>query len=589
MGDATDDPSGTGFVEAVDLSTLEAEGRKLVTRAGHAIALFHHEGEVRAVDNRCPHMGFPLTEGTVEEGVLTCHWHHARFELSCGDTFDPWADDVPTYPVEVRDGTVYVRPEPVRTDPPAVHWAERLEDGLERNFRLVLAKAAIGLDDAGVPPKEQVERSVLFGTRYREGGWSSGLTILTLLVNVLPDLRETDRRRALYHGHVHVAADCADQPPRFDQEPFDARAVPFDRLKSWFRESIEVRDVDGAERCLRTAVAAGYDDDDLAELLVAAATDHRYLNTGHTLDYVNKACEALDTIGWEHADDVLPSLVTGLATADRAEETAAWRQPVDLAGTLDDSFDRLDELTDEGGERAWTEPEDFTDRLLGDDPEAIVAALEEAVRNGATVTELSASVALAAGTRVARFSTVNEFADWNTVHHTFTYANAVHRLARRTGAPELYRGVFDAAANVYLDRFLNTPPAELPPEDTADGDADPDALLADLLATFDREGEVNRAGRLAAAFLDAGGDPARLRERLGEGLLREDAGFHTYQALEAGFSQVDLRTHPSERRTLLVAVARYLAAHFPTRREREGTFTIASRLHRGETIHEGER
>ncbi len=60
-------------------------------------------------------MAFPLVEGTVDDGILTCHWHHARFELSCGDTFDPWADDVPTYPVEVRDGTVYVNPNPPRT------------------------------------------------------------------------------------------------------------------------------------------------------------------------------------------------------------------------------------------------------------------------------------------------------------------------------------------------------------------------------------------------------------------------------------------------------------------------------------------
>ena len=43
-------------------------------------------------------MGFPLSEGSVDEGILTCHWHHARFELSCGDTFDIWADDVRTYP-----------------------------------------------------------------------------------------------------------------------------------------------------------------------------------------------------------------------------------------------------------------------------------------------------------------------------------------------------------------------------------------------------------------------------------------------------------------------------------------------------------
>jgi nitrite reductase/ring-hydroxylating ferredoxin subunit len=577
------DDAESPFVPVADAADLREAGRELVNADGRAIALFHHEGEVHAVDNRCPHMGFPLSDGTVEEGILTCHWHHARFELSCGDTFDPWADDVPAYPVEVRDGTVYVDPQPGREDPEG-HWAGRLEDGLERNLRLVIAKSTIGLLDAGVPPEDPVETGVLFGTRYRQGGWSSGLTILAALTNVLPVLDPADRPRALYQGLVQVADDCADQPPKFDQEAFAARDLPFERLKSWFRETIEVRDPDGAERCLRTAVAAGCSDAQLAELLVAAATDHRYLDTGHTMDFVNKACEALDHVGWDAAEHVLPSLVRGLAAAERSEELSSWRQPVDLAATLAETFEGLDGLIAAGDGADWTEPDGFVETLHGDDPAAVVGALEEAIREGATVEELAGAVAYAAGERVAKFSTANEFSDWNTVHHTFTYANAVHQLAGRTDATELYRGVFDAAVNVYLDRFLNTPAAPVP--DPAPAETDAAAELEALADSFDVEGEVNAAGRHAAHYLDAGGDAAELKERLGAALLREDAGFHTFQALEAGFAQHDVQADPDRRRTLLVAVARYLSAHFPTRREREQTFTIADRLHRGEKIHE---
>ena len=573
------------FREVVSLSDLERDGRVQASVDGRALAVFHHEGEIRAVDNRCPHMGFPLSEGSVEDGVLTCHWHHARFELSCGDTFDPWADDVQTFPVEVRDGTVYVDPHPEPDEPPADHWARRLDDGLEQNLRLVVAKSAIGLVDAGVSDDDIVERGVRFGARYRESGWGPGLTILAAMRNVLPDLREADRKRALYQGLVHVGDDCAGEPPRFDQDPFETTDVSFDRLTEWFRENVEVRDADGAERVLRTAIANGADDARLATMLAAAATDHRYLNTGHTLDFVNKACEALDHVGWDHADAVLPSLVEGMATAARAEEQSSWRQPVDLAAMLDQTFADLDSLVAAGAGSAWSAPEGFTETLLAEDPETVLAALEDAIRAGASVEALAREVAFAAATRVARFATVNEFSDWNTVHHTFTYANAVHQLARRTGATELYRGVFDAATNVYLDRFLNTPPAPLPDPASGAG-ADPADHLDALVETFEREGEVNEAGRRAAHYLDCGGDVDRLRERLGEALLREDAGFHTYQALEAGFTQAALRDDPAEVRTLLVAVARYLGAHFPTRREREQTFTIAARLHRGEKIHE---
>ncbi|SEL84856.1 Rieske (2Fe-2S) protein [Haloferax larsenii] len=570
------------FVPAVERDDLRETGRKLVSVDGRAVALFDHEGTVRAVDNACPHMGFPLIEGTVDEGVLTCHWHHARFELECGDTFDPWADNVLTYPVEVRDGTVYVDPHPEPDEPPEVHWATRLEDGLEQNLRLVVAKSVIGLVDADVDVTTPLETGIEFGCRYRRDGWGPGLTILTAMANVVPDLDPEDRKRALYQGLVQVGSDVSGEPPQFEQQTLGATETDFDRLLSWFRENVEVRDPNGAERVLRTAIEAGYDDTDLARMLATAATDHRYIQTGHVLDYVNKAFEALDHVGWDHADTVLPSLVRGLTTAERSEETSSWRRPIDLAGLLDDTFDDLDQHVEAGAEKSWTRPEKMVETLLSDDPHQIVETLVEAIRGGATPEELADSVALAAGTRVAQFSTANEFNDWNTVHHTFTYANAVHRLTERTDATELYRGVFDTAVNVYLDRFLNTPPAPLP---ETNADANPDVELDTLSETMDAEGRVNDAGRAAAHFLDGGGDPERLRRELGAALLREDAGFHTYQALEAGFAQAEHRP-PDEARTLSVAVARYLAAHAPTRREREQTYTIAARLRRGEKIHE---
>ncbi|MFB6352787.1 MAG: Rieske (2Fe-2S) protein [Halobacteriales archaeon] len=576
-----------GFVRVADADEARVEAPLVVRAGGHAIGLFHHEGTFYATDNRCPHMGFPLTDGTVEDGVLTCPWHHARFELSCGDTFDPFADDVRTYPVEVRDGSVYVDPDPAPEEPPAAHWRGRLEHGLQEAIDLVIAKAVIGLDDAGVESAVPVAVGTEFGTRYRRGGWGRGLTTLGVMANLLDAVRPADRRRALYTGLTAVADECAGEPPFFAQEPLGATDVAPERLSRWFRENIEVRDADGAERVLRAAIRANLPEGRIAGMLVGAATDHRYLDSGHRLDFVNKAFEVLDHVGWERADDVLPSLVPGLATADRAEERSSWRQPVDVAALCAEAADELDELVAAGAGETWTEPDGFTETLLGNDPRAAMDALTGAIAAGASAGQLAERVAFAAARRVAQFGTANEFADWNTVHHTYTYANAVHGLAGRTDAPEVYRGSFDAAMSVYLDRFLNTPPTPLP---DPDGDADPDAALDDLLDTFAVEADdtVDRAGRLAAAYLAGGGDVGRLKRALGEALLREDVGFHARQNLEAAFRQYDALAadRPERARVHLVASTRYLAAHTPTRRAGEQTFRIAERLNRGEQIHE---
>ncbi len=99
----------------------------LTGKAGaQPICVFWSEGEAYALDDRCPHMGFPLHRGTVESGLVTCHWHNARFDLGSGGTLDPFADDVRSYPVELDDGlvTVVVEPEPDRTAAilPAAAW-----------------------------------------------------------------------------------------------------------------------------------------------------------------------------------------------------------------------------------------------------------------------------------------------------------------------------------------------------------------------------------------------------------------------------------------------------------------------------------
>jgi nitrite reductase/ring-hydroxylating ferredoxin subunit len=95
------DVANKEFVIAGSLEELKAKGR-LVLHGGHRpILVVYDRGRVFALDNRCPHMGFPLERGSVEDGILTCHWHHARFDLESGCTFDLWADDVPKFPVEL--------------------------------------------------------------------------------------------------------------------------------------------------------------------------------------------------------------------------------------------------------------------------------------------------------------------------------------------------------------------------------------------------------------------------------------------------------------------------------------------------------
>ena len=87
------------YVYAANTRDIEAAGGCLsVSVKKYTIAIFLYDSKIYAVDNRCPHMGFPLNQGTVKDGILTCHWHYARFDLMNGGTFDQWAGDVTSFP-----------------------------------------------------------------------------------------------------------------------------------------------------------------------------------------------------------------------------------------------------------------------------------------------------------------------------------------------------------------------------------------------------------------------------------------------------------------------------------------------------------
>jgi nitrite reductase/ring-hydroxylating ferredoxin subunit len=574
------------LIRAASLADLETRGCMAVQVDGHTVALFMSEGEVHAVDNRCPHMGFPLSKGSVRDGILTCYWHYARFDLETGGTFDQWADDVRTFPVDVRDGDIYVD-----VTPPAnakAHYRQRLQDGLERNISLVIAKSAINLIEGGEDPAEPFRTGLDFGTKYRDNGWGQGLTIHAAMMNLLPHLNPEDRPRALYHGLSAVANDTESRPPRFMVRPLPDSTSDMTTLKRWFRRFIEVRDSEGAERCIISAIEAGASAEQLADMLFAAVTDHRYLTIGHPLDFTNKAFEALDAAGWEYAAQVLTSLVSGYASGDRMEESNAWRHPIDLIEMLEAAFEQIPAALEEGRSKRgrWAGHGAMVSILLGDDPAAIVDVLLNALREGADEDEFSVVVAYAAARRIAHFHTSNEFGDWDTALHTFTFASAVHQGLGRTRSPELLRGVFDAAMSIYLDRFLNIPSTPLPPAN--DRVPDPEPLLDDLSALLNRQQQVNEAGALAMRYLNSGGSRQKLKAMLGRLLLREDRDFHTIQCVEAAFRQADWHGETQESVHVLVAATRYLAAHAPTMRAQGQTYQIASRLSRGEKLFEEE-
>ena len=583
--------NGDGMVRVATLAELRRQG-VIVTRAGaRAVAVFAADERVYALDNRCPHLGFPLDRGSVRDGILTCHWHEARFELGSGCTFDLWADDAITYATEVRGDSVWVAPRPRRTRDAAWH-RRRLRRGMEQGVGLVQAKSLSSLL-AGGEELAAIVAGVVDYAAANVTSFGEGMVRLTCVARLAPCLSRDHLYLGLSYAVRQLAAEANAGPARRPRDPL-AGPASGSALQGWLRQWVRTRHRDAVERTLLTGVANRLPPAELAELLYGAAAERLYANTGHLFDACNKALELGEVLDGAGPPDLLALVAPSLAAARGAEESTPWHHPVAIVAAVRAAESRLPAVAGGGPALLPAAAEDaLVEQVLAGDPAAVIAALETALRDGAAPAAVGAAVTRAAGLRLARFATSNEVSDWFNPQHTFIFCNAVQQALLRTTAPAVVRALFQAAIAVYMDRYLNVPPARLPAERDAvravpaGGGG---ALLDELLRLLDNRAEVERAAELVSGYLRApAGDWrahfGRLVDTLAFATLREDLDFHTLQVLEAAVTQVAARGNDPGAEQIMTGVVRNLAAHCPTRRAGYQTAMIARRLQRGEELY----
>ncbi len=135
------------------------EGRvQAVTLGVQTVALTHYDGQYGALDNKCPHQGGPLGEGSIENGYLRCPWHGWDYCPLTGQPPGGYDDAVITYPVDVRDDGIYVGLEAeqphVRTASDVmaetmVNWGVAWTFGMVGHSNLGLADALRMQEEAG--------------------------------------------------------------------------------------------------------------------------------------------------------------------------------------------------------------------------------------------------------------------------------------------------------------------------------------------------------------------------------------------------------------------------------------------------------
>jgi len=93
---------------SLKLDDVPVGGSRCLEFGDLQIGLFRNADGFFAIDNTCPHRGAPLHQGVVSDGQVTCPWHQWQFQLGDGVCRNIPNIKIPTYAVEVRDGTIWI-------------------------------------------------------------------------------------------------------------------------------------------------------------------------------------------------------------------------------------------------------------------------------------------------------------------------------------------------------------------------------------------------------------------------------------------------------------------------------------------------
>lgn len=441
----------------IDLGALAdlPEGRATLRKVdAHRFVCVRHGDQVHALDDRCPHQGYPLSQGRVDGCTLVCQWHNWIFDLRSGEcTFG--GEPVRRYPTLVRAGRVLL---------------DRAVDPASEAARLEVGLCAAFVDD---DPPRALREGLRLGAQRPGHGAFAGLGAAFKL------LATNGAERAEY-GFDHGLATLADLLAWVErgwlaaEEAFvvavTAVCEPSRRLGR--READPPLAVAADDRAARLAFLAGGLHDYGHGAIYAAKADELARRFPAAAPALTRALAA--SLGWATDELVLPPFTATRRALDAVDELppASFDLPLDAV-----------------------DAHAHVDALLAGETEAVGATLA-ALARGVPARALLLLTARAAAHRVIRFdpaweARVDAEVGVLDVTHTLTYAEAALVLAE--GAPEaaVRRLAVIAAGFVGKVRRGDTAAPRAP--SPVDGD------LVDLIAAVHARDE-DRARGIAAGL-----------------------------------------------------------------------------------------
>lgn len=289
------------------------------------ILLIGVKGQIFAIDNRCPHEGYPLSKGfTNDNCILTCNWHNWKFNLKTGECL-LGEDNVRNYPINIENGNIFVD----INDPSINQIKKSIYKGLKTAFKERqygrIAREITRLQFNNLNPIDAVKKCIHWSFDHFEYGMTHAYAAcadwLTFYnsFNSSKKFNQENQIICLTEAIDHISNDSLRQP----KYPYSAKEIPFN--KDLLLNAIENENEVESISIINGAIKDGMSYDDLEGTLAEAALFH-YNSFGHALIYVYKAGTLANIFKDPKIDSCLLKVVTrNIITSTREDNIPEFK------------------------------------------------------------------------------------------------------------------------------------------------------------------------------------------------------------------------------------------------------------------------
>ncbi len=298
---------------------LEQKPSAVVRTDGRQILIVRTEDGISAFPNRCPHEGYPLSEGDICNGRLRCNWHNWTFDLGTGEAI-VGGDDLRLMPTRIENGRIFVRVEPPDRDVERKAALRGIEEALSDADQQRLVRETARLTRFGADPLDAVRVAIAWVAERLERGTTHAIAGAPdwIALSSTADVTPAEKLAAIGEVLGHIA----DDGRRESRFAFPRESRPWNEIA--FAAAIERQDEVDAMARLRGAFQAGITLAELMPTFERAALTH-YADFGHSLIYTVKTRELAEILGPSSVEALLLLLTRSLVFATREDLLPEFR------------------------------------------------------------------------------------------------------------------------------------------------------------------------------------------------------------------------------------------------------------------------